>query len=151
MHVTAKVDYAIRTLVELACAQAPPIKSDRLAESQDIPTKYLENILVQLKTAGFVRAQRGNDGGYWLARPPERITLADVIRAVEGPLAAVRGERPENVTYHGSAAPLRDVWIAVRASLRDVLETTTIADVAQRQLPDSVRTRTADPEAWESH
>lgn len=151
MHVTAKVDYAIRTLVELASLESPPIKSDRLAEAQEIPTKYLENILVQLKTAGFVRAQRGNDGGYWLARPAESITLADVIRAVEGPLAAVRGERPEKVSYHGSAVPLRDVWVAVRASLRDVLETTTIADVAHGQLPAAVRTRTANPTAWESH
>jgi Rrf2 family protein len=151
MHVSARTDYAVRALVELAAADRQPLKRERLAAAQDIPINFLGNILQELKNAGLVQTSRGADGGYWLALPPERITLADVIRAVDGPLANVRGERPETVTYAGAAEPLRDVWIAVRASLRGVLEHVTLADVARNTLPPSVTSLVADPVAWQPH
>src|ERR687886_569913 len=118
MHVSAKADYAVRAALELAAAGPGPVKGDRIAEAQQIPLKFLENILSDLRHAGYVQSQRGAEGGYWLARPAEAITLADVIRAVEGPIANVRGLRPEQVEYGGAAEQLRDVWIAVRANLR---------------------------------
>ncbi len=152
MRVSAKVDYALRACVELAAAEGEvPVKGERVAESQEIPLKFLENILGDLRQAGLVRSQRGADGGYWLARPAAEIALAEVIRAVEGPLANVRGVRPEAVEYGGAAGALRDVWIGVRASLRAVLETTTLADVAAGELPEAVRTLVADPDAWSPH
>src|SRR3954451_3253516 len=124
MRVSAKVDYAVRAGAELAAAAgAGPVKGDTIAQAQKIPLKFLENILLDLKHAGLVQSQRGAEGGYWLSRPAEEIRLAEVIRAVEGPIANVRGQRPEQVEYAGPAEPLRDVWIAVRASLRSILET----------------------------
>ena len=123
MRVSAKADYALRACVELASAEdGVHIKGERIAQAQEVPLKFLENILGDLRQAGLVRSQRGVEGGYWLARPAAEITLAEVIRAVEGPLANVRGVRPEAIEYAGSAEPLRDVWVAVRASLRAVLE-----------------------------
>src|SRR2546421_11855534 len=113
MRVSAKVDYALRACAELAAAGEGPVKGDRIAQAQEIPLKFLENILLDLKHAGLVRSQRGVEGGYWLARPPEQISLADVIRAVEGPIANVRGMRSEDAQYAGAAAPLREVWVAV--------------------------------------
>jgi Rrf2 family protein len=151
MKVSAKADYALRGAAELACAYPEPLKCERIAHAQGIPQKFLENILLELKHADLIQTQRGAEGGYRLARPPEAITLADVIRAVEGPLANVRGVRPEHVECVGAAQPLRDVWIAVRANLRAVLESVTLADIAQQQLPASVRELTADPAAWSSH
>ena len=152
MRVSAKVDYAVRAGTELAAAAGSgPIKGDQLATAQKIPLKFLENILLDLKHAGLVQSQRGAEGGYWLAKEPAEISLADVIRAVEGPIANVRGERPEQVEYPGVAEPLRDVWIAVRGNLRAVLETVTLADVAAGRLPDEVNRIAADPEAWEPH
>jgi Rrf2 family protein len=151
VRVSAKVDYAIRAAVELAGAGESPVKGERIAQAQEIPLKFLENILLELRHHGLVQSQRGVEGGYWLARPPEEITLADVIRAVEGPLANVRGVRPEAVEYSGSAEPLRDVWIAVRASMRSVLEEVTLADVAHGALPRQVAAITSDPKAWEPH
>jgi Rrf2 family protein len=152
MRVSAKVDYAVRAGVELAAAaDGRPVKGDRIAQSQEIPLKFLENILLDLKHAGLVQSQRGAEGGYWLARSPEEISLADVIRAVEGPIANVRGLRPEQVEYDGASEQLRDVWIAVRANLRAVLETVTLADVATGRLPDDVARIAADPEAWLPH
>ena len=148
MHVSARADYAIRALVELAAAEAGPLTRGQLAASQHIPLTFLSNILQQLRTAGLVNTNRGSDGGYWLARPAERITLADVIRAVDGPLANVRGEAPESVTYAGAAEPMREVWIAVRASLRAILEHVTLADVAAGKLPGSIDKLAEDPEAW---
>jgi Rrf2 family protein len=151
MRVTAKVDYAVRAAAMLAtCARSDggPVKGDRIAREQQIPVKYLENILSELRQAGIVRSQRGADGGYWLARPAEEITVADVIRAVEGPLAHVRGERAENLEYPEGTGGLQELWIAVRAALRSVLEHTTLADVADNDLPDTVRRLTADPDAW---
>ena len=152
MRVSAKVDYAVRAGTELAAAAGSgPIKGDQLATAQKIPLKVLENILLDLKHAGLVQSQRGAEGGYWLAKHPAEISLADVIRAVEGPIANVRGERPEQVEYPGVAEPLRDVWIAVRGNLRAVLEKVTLADVAAGRLPDEVSRIAADPEAWQPH
>jgi Rrf2 family protein len=151
MRVSAKSDYAVRAAVELAAAGPGPVKGDRLAQAQEIPLNFLENILVDLRNAGLVASKRGADGGYWLARPAEEITLADVIRAVDGPLANVRGVRSELITYQGSAERLRDVWVAVRASLRAVLEQVTVADVACGELPASVAALSADPDAWTPH
>jgi Rrf2 family protein len=148
MRVSAKADYAVRAAVELAVAGDGPIKGERISLAQDIPLKFLENILLELRHAGLVRSQRGAEGGYWLAKPAGEITLAEVIRSVEGPIANVRGEGPQDVEYRGSAAKLRDVWIAVRANLRAVLEEVTLADVARGELPDSVEELTRDPDAW---
>jgi Rrf2 family protein len=151
MHVSARADYAIRALVELAAGEARPLKLGHLAAAQHIPLKFLSNILLQLKTAGLVNTHLGSEGGYWLARPAAQISLADVIRAVDGPLANVRGEAPESVLYAGAAEPLRDVWIAVRANLRNVLEHVTLADVARNELPAVVRGLAADPQAWQPY
>jgi Rrf2 family protein len=153
VRVSAKVDYAVRAAIELAAADEPgqPIKGERIAQAQGVPLKFLENILTELRHAGLVRSQRGVEGGYWLARPAEEISVADVIRAVEGPIANVRGVGPHEVEYAGSAERLRDVWIAVRASLRSVLEEVTLADLARGELPAEVEALTADPEAWQPH
>jgi Rrf2 family protein len=152
MRVSAKVDYAVRAGAELAAAAgAGPIKGDHIAQAQEIPLKFLESILLDLKHAGIVQSQRGAEGGYWLAQAPDEIAVADVIRAVEGPIANVRGSRPEQVAYSGAAEQLRDVWIAVRANLRAVLETVTLADLAAGRLPDEVAAIAADPDAWQPH
>ncbi|HEY7706999.1 MAG TPA: Rrf2 family transcriptional regulator [Gaiellaceae bacterium] len=151
MRVSAKVDYALRAAAELAAAGDGPVKGERISQAQGIPLKFLENILLELRHHGLVQSQRGSDGGYWLARPAEEITLAEVIRAVEGPLANVRGARPETLEYEGNAEPLRDVWVAVRANLRAVLESVTLADVAAGELPGEVVAITRDPAAWEPH
>jgi Rrf2 family protein len=152
MRVSAKVDYAVRAAVELAAAASGgPVKGEAIASAQGIPAKFLENILLDLKHAGLVQSQRGTEGGYWLARAPDEISLAEVIRAVEGPIANVRGQRPEEVEYDGSAKALREVWIAVRANLRAVLETVTLADVAAGKLPTAVARITADPDVWLPH
>jgi Rrf2 family protein len=148
MRVSAKADYAVRAAVELAGAESPPLKGEAISQAQEIPLKFLENILGELKHAGIVRSQRGADGGYWLARPAEEVTIADVIRAVEGPLASVRGSSPETLKFGGKAQPLGQVWVAVRANLRAVLETVTLADVANADLPGVVDEITSDPEAW---
>jgi Rrf2 family protein len=151
MRVSAKVDYAVRAAVELAAAESPPLKGELISQAQDIPLKFLENILGELKHAGIVRSQRGTDGGYWLARPAEEVSIADIIRAVEGPLASVRGESAEALNYQGTAAPLSKVWVAVRANLRAVLEDVTLADVATGELPDVIDEITRDPSAWLTH
>lgn len=132
MRVSAKVDYALRALAELAAAPPGPVTAERLAAAQAIPPRFLENILLELRHAGIVASQRGAEGGYWLARPAAGVSVADVIRAVEGPIASVRGVRPEHVEYAGAATALRDVWIELRASMRDVLEQTTLADIVER-------------------
>src|SRR5436305_1709149 len=148
---SAKADYALRAVIELAAAGEGPVKGERIAQAQEIPLKFLENILGELRHAGIVRSQRGAEGGYWLARRADEITVADVVRAVEGPIANVRGLGPETVEYAGSASALRDVWIAVRADLRAVLEHVTIADVAQGELPATIEQLAADPDAWQHH
>lgn len=151
MHVTAKADYAVRAVIELASgSQDSPRKVDQVAQAQGIPVSFLENILTQLRSAGLVRSQRGPEGGYWLAHPPEEVNLAQVIRAVEGPLVGVRGLRPEEVVYEGSAESLQQVWLALRANLRKVLEHVTLADVASGKLPKDIIALTKQEEAWET-
>lgn len=152
MRVTAKVDYAVRAATMLAthaAGAAGPLKGDRIATAQAIPVKYLENILSELRQSGIVRSQRGADGGYWLARPADQITIADIIRAVEGPLAHIRGERAENLAYPDGTGALQELWVATRASLRLVLDHVTLADVASGVLPPDIAALTESPEAWE--
>ena len=151
MRVSAKADYAVRAALRLAAAGDGPVKGETIAEAQDIPLRFLENILAELRHAGLVQSQRGAEGGYWLAHKPSEVKIADIIRAVEGPLASVRSERPEELDYHGVAEPLRDVWIALRANIRGVLELVTLADVVERDLPPSVVKLTKGDEVWESH
>jgi Rrf2 family protein len=155
MRVTAKADYAIRAVVELGARHAAgqpvlPMKGEAIAAAQQIPMKYCENILAELRVAGVVDSRRGADGGYWLARDPNEIRLGDIIRIVEGPLAAVRGERPTDVEFVGASAPMRDVWVAVRASLRRVLDVVTVADVVGGTLPTAVRAMLDDADAWDA-
>jgi Rrf2 family protein len=138
----------VRAATELASAKQGPTKGDAIARAQDIPLRFLENILGDMRQAGIVRSQRGAEGGYWLARAPKDISVADIIRAVEGPLAAVRGEAPENVVFSGSAEALGRVWVAVRASLRGVLENVTLADLVDGKLPARIDKLADDPEAW---
>ncbi len=150
MHVTAKADYAVRAVVELASSsQGSPRKVDDVAQAQSIPVSFLENILTQLRSSGIVRSQRGPEGGYWLALPADEVSLAQVIRAVEGPLVGVRGQRPEEIEYSGSAESLQKVWIALRANLRKVLDEVTVADVAEGKLPKDIMALTRAEEAWQ--
>jgi Rrf2 family protein len=147
VQVSAKADYAVRALVELAAEGGGPIKGERLAEIQQIPPKFLESILTELRHHGMLASRRGADGGYWLARPASQIMLADVMRATDGPLASVRGMPPDTVSYHGAATGLTDVWLALRASLRAVLDHVSLEDVASGVLPEGIRVLAADPEA----
>jgi Rrf2 family protein len=133
MRVSAKVDYALRALAELAAAPpGEPVKGEQLASTQEIPLNFLENILLELRRSELVASRRGADGGYWLGRPSAEISIADVVRALEGPIASVRGSRPEDVSYTGAAIALQDLWIELRASMRGVLEETSLADLVQR-------------------
>jgi Rrf2 family protein len=147
VRITAKADYAVRAALELAGSDGP-VKGDAVANAQHIPLKFLENILIDLRHAGIVRSQRGPEGGYWLAKPPAQVSVADVIRAVEGPLASVRGESPEELEYVGAAEQLQQVWVALRANIRGVLETVTLADIAEDRLPKKVLRLTEEPGAW---
>ena len=153
MRITAKADYAVRAAVELAAAEGTgkPVKGEQLAGGQGIPQNFLENILTELRRAGIVRTRRGAEGGYQLALPAAEVTVADVLRAVEGPLAAVQGVRPDELEYSGTAAALPEVWVALRASLRDVLEHVTLADIARGKLPPAVKQRTRVKDAWRKH
>jgi Rrf2 family protein len=148
MRLSARVDYALRAAIELAAAPDGRATAEQLALSQGIPGKFLEAILTQLRRAGLVRSQRGPDGGFWLARSASEISLADIIRAMDGPLVGVRGERPEQVGYIGAAAPLQSVWIALRASQRAVLEEVTLEHIASGKLPARVVDLVNDPRAW---
>jgi Rrf2 family protein len=149
VRVSARADYAIRALLELAAAGPDtPVRADAIAHAQAIPAKYLENLLADLRRARLIASQRGAGGGYRLARPAASITLADVIRAIDGPLTGVRDDAPEDVAYPGAATSLREVWIALRASMRTVLETATLADVASNDLPKPIRKLLENPEAW---
>jgi Rrf2 family protein len=149
MRLTARADYAVRAAVELAAGdQSAPRKVDEVARAQDIPVSFLENILTQLRTAGIVRSQRGPEGGYRLARPASEITLADVMRAAEGPLVGVRQQRPEDLEYRGAAESLQQVWIALRANLRAVLERVSLEDVASGRLPADIEELARDQDAW---
>src|SRR5437764_3091637 len=139
MRISAKADYAVRAAVELAAASdEKPVKAERIATAQGIPLNFLENILGELRHAGIVRSHRGAEGGFRLARPATELTVADIIRAVEGPLASVRGGPPEEASYPGAAEALPRVWIAVRQSLRRVAEHVSVADIAAGQLPKSI-------------
>jgi Rrf2 family protein len=149
LRISAKADYAVRAAVELAAApNEKPVKAEAVATTQGIPLNFLENILGELRHAGIVRSQRGFEGGFRLARSPDEITIADIIRAVEGPLASVRGGPPEDSSYPGAARELPRVWIAVRKTLRDVVEHVTVADVANGRLPKAVAKLSDDPDAW---
>ncbi|SCE91387.1 Rrf2 family protein [Micromonospora viridifaciens] len=155
MRLSARVDYALRAAVELAAVasgaragRSRPVTAEQIARAQEIPPKFLESILLQLRRGGIVHAQRGPEGGYWLARPATEISLAEVIRVIDGPLAHIRGQRPEQLGYQGAARALQEVWIALRASEREILELVTIADVASGQLPGRINDLAADPSAW---
>jgi Rrf2 family protein len=148
VKVTAKADYAVRAMLELAAVDDGLVKGERISRAQGIPLKFLENILIDLRHAGIVHAQRGAEGGYRLARGAADVTLGEVIRAVEGPLASVRGEPPESVSYDGAAEHLQTVWVAVRASLRTVLDDLTLAEVVEGRLPQTVQRLTEPPDAW---
>jgi Rrf2 family protein len=139
MRVSAKADYAVRAMIELAAhGNEGPRKGELIAHAQDIPIPFLENILSELRHNGLVQSRRGAEGGYWLSRLPREITIADIVRIVEGPLASVRGERPDAITFPGAAGPLQQVWLALRANIRDVLERVTLEDVVAGELPPDV-------------
>lgn len=139
MEVSARSEYGIRALAELTAEGGGPRTVTELAQAQEIPPRFLQNILLQLRRRGLVQSQRGTEGGYRLARPPEAITLADVMRALDGPLAGIRGARPESVVYEGEATSVLEVWLAVRVSMRSVLETVTLRDLVFGPLPAHVR------------
>ena len=153
VHVSAKVDYAVRALLELATVARTDdkalVKGETIAAAQDIPMKFLEAILRDLRNDGIIASKRGVDGGYRLDRPADRITVADVVRSLEGPLAAVRGERPEDVDYGGAATHLRDLWIAARVSIRDVLERVTLDDLLDGEFNVAIQALLKAPGAWE--
>jgi Rrf2 family protein len=149
VRISAKTDYALRAAAELAAAEPGAwVKTESVATAQHIPLPFLLNILAELRTAGVVRSRRGVDGGYQLARPATGIALADVIRAIDGPLANIAGSRPEDVEYHGAALGLRPTWVALRATMRSVLEVVTLADLAAGRLPEPVEALIADDAAW---
>lgn len=152
MYISARVDYAMRALLELAAAQRTNpralLKGDAIAEKHLIPTKFLVGVLTTLRTAGILQSMRGRDGGFRLAKPAADIRVADVMRALEGPLAEIRGERPEETEYLGAAEHLRDLWIATRVALRSVLETTSLADIETGNLPSDVSALLSAPGAW---
>ena len=152
MRVTAKADYALRALIEMASREdGRAVSAEELGRLQEIPHGFLQAILADLRRAGIVLSQRGQSGGWRMARPAAGVSVADVIRAVDGPLVSVYGLRPEAVSYNEAAEVLQRVWIAARHSLRDVFETVTIADLANRTLPDAVQARTVDEDAWQPH
>ncbi len=148
MQISAKTDYAIRALLNLASHEPDLVKVDTVVREQGLPRKFVEAILGELRRAQLVRSQRGADGGYALARPAAQITLGAVIRAVDGPLAEVRGLRPNETNYAGVAEHLPEVWVAVRSSLRRVLDEVTLAQVLTGKLPAHIRRMTAEPDAW---
>jgi Rrf2 family protein len=148
LRVSAKVDYAVRAAVELTRADGRRMRCEEIARSQNIPVNFLENILGEMRHAGLVRSRRGSEGGYWLARPPEDISVADVFRAVEGPLAWVGDQRPEDVDTEAGDEALRDLWIALRTGLRQVLEPVTLSQLAAGKLPREVSKLTEGPEDW---
>jgi Rrf2 family protein len=149
VRVSAKADYAVRAAIEIAAHSSPdqPLKGEAIASAQEIPLPFLHNILGELRHHGLIHSRRGVEGGHWLARPADDITVAEVIRAVEGPLATVRGDRPEGLAYRGAATPLQSVWLALRANVRQVLESVTLADLAGGELPAPVLQLSEHPEA----
>jgi Rrf2 family protein len=150
MQISARGDYAVRASIALAAAYPRQVSAQALATEQEMPRKFLETILADLRRAGLVQSTRGVDGGYALARPPSDIRVGDVLRAADGPLAGVRGMRPEEASYDGTAVHLQELWIAVRAAVRRVLDEVSLAEVAKGRLPAHVRKLIADNEAWQS-
>jgi Rrf2 family protein len=147
VRVSAKADYAVRAAIELASAHdTGPVKGERIAEEQDIPLRFLENILGDLRHHGLVESRRGAEGGYWLSRPPDEITIGEVMRAAEGPLASVRGESADEVSYTGTAEPLRRVWVALRNNIRGILDNVTLADVVADRIPQGVESLGKKPD-----
>jgi Rrf2 family protein len=152
MRVSAKSDYALRALIEMAArADGRAVSAEELGRLQDIPHGFLQAILADLRRSGIVISQRGQSGGWRMGRPAESVSVADVIRAVDGPLVSVYGLRPESVSYNEAAQVLQHVWIAARRSLRDVFEEVSIQQLADGVLPDAVTTRTVDEDAWQPH
>ena len=149
MHISAKADYAVRALLQLAQDTARPLTCESIASSQEIPFRFLKSVFGDLRRAGLVRGQRGVDGGYVLTRPPSDIMVGDVLRAVDGPLAEVRGVRPEEAMYSGTAEHLQQLWVAVRAAVRNVLDEVSLADVVRGRMPAHVRRLTTPPAAWQ--
>jgi Rrf2 family protein len=149
VHITARGDYAVRAALSLAAAYPRLLSAQTVAEQQGMPGKFLEAVLADLRRAGLVRAQRGSEGGYALARPPGEVTVGAVLRAIDGPLAGVRGLRPEETRYDGAAANLPRLWVAVRAAVRDVLDEVTLAEVVSGRMPAHVRRLTERPDAWQ--
>jgi Rrf2 family protein len=153
MRITHKVDYGVRVMTTLAkVAEATParaVTSATLAATDDIPPGFLDDILRLLRIGGLLRSQRGGEGGWLLARAADTITVAHIIRALEGPLASVRGIRPHELADGGEKEPFVSLWIAVRTALRSVLEHVTVADLAAGQLPPDVAKLAADPDAWD--
>ncbi|MEV6650241.1 Rrf2 family transcriptional regulator [Streptomyces sp. NPDC051219] len=149
MRISARADYAVRAALQLAASRdAGPLKAEGIADAQDIPHKFLEGILNDMRRGGLVSSQRGGNGGYRLAKPAESITIADVIRVVDGPLVSVRGVRPPELSYTGPAESLLPLWIALRANVREILDGVTLADVASAELPTGVSALAAAPDAW---
>ncbi|MCF7550633.1 MULTISPECIES: Rrf2 family transcriptional regulator [Pseudonocardia] len=151
MRISAKADYALRALIELAHATEAPLRSEAIAAAQDIPHKFLEAILTDLRKTGFVTSQRGGDGGYRLRRAPEEVQVAHVLRAIDGPLTEIRGGCPEDATYNERASALQLVWVALRVNIRNILEGVTLAHLAAGSVPKEVAELTEDPEAWRTH
>ncbi|SCL31128.1 RrF2 family transcriptional regulator [Micromonospora inyonensis] len=149
MQISARGDYAIRAALSLAAAYPSLLSTQSIAAEQDMPRKFLEAVLADLRRAGIVRAQRGAEGGYTLARPPREIAVGAILRAVDGPLAGVRGMRPEETEYLGAAENLPRLWVAVRAAVRQVVDEVSLADLSTGRLPAHVRRLTTRPGAWE--
>lgn len=150
VSVAAKADYGVRAMIELVGAtEESPVAADRIASDQEIPPRFLDPILTELRYAGLVQGRPGDEGGYWLARPPEDLTLAEIIRELDGPLGSVHGLPPDELTFRGAAKPLQEVWIALRANMREVLESVTLADVVASQLPEPIRAIVSDSEVWQ--
>jgi Rrf2 family protein len=148
VRVSAKADYAVRAAIELAATQGSdgPIKGEQIAEAQDIPLRFLENILGDLRHHGLVESRRGTEGGYWLSRPADEITIGEVMRAAEGPLASVRGDSPDDLDYEGSSEPLKRVWVALRNNVRGILDNVTLADVIADRIPRGVESLGKKPD-----
>ena len=149
MYISARVDYATRVLLILAASDGRPIRGETLANEQGLPVRFVENTLVDLRRAGLVTSHRGTEGGYRLAKQASEISVADIIRVLEGPLAEVHGLRPDQRSYDGAAEHLQDVWVALRAAMRAVLETVTLDRVLSGKLPPAVAKLIAERDAWE--
>ena len=149
MHISARVEYALRALCTLAARPGEPLTAEELAQAQGLPVRFLRAIMNELRRVGIVTSQRGNEGGYQLGRAPDEITIGEVFRRLEGPLAEVRGVRPESASYEAAAEHLQTVWVAVRATLRDVLDEVTLADVVSGKLPEHIQRLVAKPDAWQ--